>query len=710
MSGEIPKKKMKPNSSEEISPRKKVRKEKSGTKSKELSKQSGISIKHDRQETISSKEVSGTDDKKTLNAQTNSLTSTEPMLSLNVEFYDKDYAKDLTVKKKNVREEETATVTDNKVTSILNELQSANRKKERVNIPTSQQIPSDSHEKISNKGYKAPSEINKKGSSVAAILSIFNEKEQEAKQVVRKISRPVRTFRDVEKRIQKYTTKADEEYGLKLYKAPEQEKERAKNLIELHRRGSTNVTNLDKKKIDDILHHQQGSTSNISLNDKKSARYEKNMGNDVMISQKVSANLSNKMIVSQKDVFTEVGKKIEKTMGIVNEEGIEENKKLMANKDEGEIIVEKKRNKKKCDDLLKNEESNAMVLANKKELSIGKTANEPIVESNNVNNKLHEIREVIDGRSPQIKSNVSIKREDGMNLNEKGIRSTNSITKSIYKENSAEKRGTASKDLSSGKEIIGNNIDNAADDEKKIKSHDGIVRTKSKKKKIVDNEPGKMIEKTILKPSKNEQTEFIKKEKPNLKSEYDDNETDRKLPGFTHNDTKKLVKDIANVKLIKKSEAVLKEERLDKNNENSSDKKKNRLEGKEIKSKTVCEPKEVNQPSVKRPPRIPSTKQPAIDGGKENKNEQLKDTIMKNIRETTKKMKKLNEKGEGDASSSPFVKVCSNLDISTREGNINNESVMQVKMRKCSQDDCRNRNNRGSTGRHSITVVISLQH
>lgn len=97
------------------------------------------------------------------------------------------------------------------------------------------------------------SEINKKGSSVAAILSMFSEKaEQEKKRFERRPSRPVRTFRDVEKSASRksslVTLENDGNY-IKLYRAPEEEKKRVENLIELHRRGSIDRKQVDTKEI-----------------------------------------------------------------------------------------------------------------------------------------------------------------------------------------------------------------------------------------------------------------------------------------------------------------------------------------------------------------------------------------------------------------------------------------------------------------------------
>ncbi|VDO29570.1 unnamed protein product [Onchocerca flexuosa] len=98
------------------------------------------------------------------------------------------------------------------------------------------------------------SEINKKGSSVAAILSMFTEKaEQERKRFERRPSRPVRTFRDVEKSSSKksslITTHENDGNCVKLYRAPEEEKKRMKNLIELHRRGSADRKQVDVQEI-----------------------------------------------------------------------------------------------------------------------------------------------------------------------------------------------------------------------------------------------------------------------------------------------------------------------------------------------------------------------------------------------------------------------------------------------------------------------------
>uniref|UniRef100_A0A0R3RYV5 Protein kinase domain-containing protein n=1 Tax=Elaeophora elaphi TaxID=1147741 RepID=A0A0R3RYV5_9BILA len=96
--------------------------------------------------------------------------------------------------------------------------------------------------------------INKKGSSVAAILSIFTEKaEQERRRYERRPSRPVRTFRDVEKSSSRKSslvvTHENDVNCVKLYRAPEEEKERVKNLIELHRRGSADRKQVDTKEI-----------------------------------------------------------------------------------------------------------------------------------------------------------------------------------------------------------------------------------------------------------------------------------------------------------------------------------------------------------------------------------------------------------------------------------------------------------------------------
>uniref|UniRef100_A0A8R1TUF5 Protein kinase domain-containing protein n=1 Tax=Onchocerca volvulus TaxID=6282 RepID=A0A8R1TUF5_ONCVO len=106
------------------------------------------------------------------------------------------------------------------------------------------------------------SEINKKGSSVAAILSMFTEKaEQERKRFERRPSRPVRTFRDVEKSSSKKSslipTNENDGNCVKLYRAPEEEKERVKNLIELHRRGSVDRKQVDAQDI--VAARQEGS-------------------------------------------------------------------------------------------------------------------------------------------------------------------------------------------------------------------------------------------------------------------------------------------------------------------------------------------------------------------------------------------------------------------------------------------------------------------
>ncbi|VBB29601.1 unnamed protein product [Acanthocheilonema viteae] len=98
------------------------------------------------------------------------------------------------------------------------------------------------------------SEINKKGNSVAAILSMFTEKaEQEKTRFERRPSRPVRTFRDVEKSSSRKSSLVviheNDCNHVKLYRAPEEEKKRVKNLIELHRRGSADRKQIDTKEI-----------------------------------------------------------------------------------------------------------------------------------------------------------------------------------------------------------------------------------------------------------------------------------------------------------------------------------------------------------------------------------------------------------------------------------------------------------------------------
>ncbi|VDM22262.1 unnamed protein product, partial [Wuchereria bancrofti] len=98
------------------------------------------------------------------------------------------------------------------------------------------------------------SEINKKGSSVAAILSMFTEKaEQERRRFERRPSRPVRTFRDVEKSSSRKSSfvvaHENDASCVKLFRAPEEEKKRMENLIELHRRGSVDRKQVDTKEI-----------------------------------------------------------------------------------------------------------------------------------------------------------------------------------------------------------------------------------------------------------------------------------------------------------------------------------------------------------------------------------------------------------------------------------------------------------------------------
>ncbi|KAK6110926.1 Protein kinase domain family protein [Brugia pahangi] len=98
------------------------------------------------------------------------------------------------------------------------------------------------------------SEINKKGSSVAAILSMFTEKaEQEKRRFERRPSRPVRTFRDVEKSSSRKSSfvvaHENDASCVKLFRAPEEEKKRMENLIELHRRGSADRKQVDTKEI-----------------------------------------------------------------------------------------------------------------------------------------------------------------------------------------------------------------------------------------------------------------------------------------------------------------------------------------------------------------------------------------------------------------------------------------------------------------------------
>uniref|UniRef100_A0A915PIB0 Protein kinase domain-containing protein n=1 Tax=Setaria digitata TaxID=48799 RepID=A0A915PIB0_9BILA len=98
------------------------------------------------------------------------------------------------------------------------------------------------------------SEINKKGNSVAAILSMFTERaEQEGKCFEHRPSRPVRTFRDVNKSSSRKSSLVlnheNEANCVKLYRAPEEEKKRVKNLIELHRRGSADRKQVDAQEI-----------------------------------------------------------------------------------------------------------------------------------------------------------------------------------------------------------------------------------------------------------------------------------------------------------------------------------------------------------------------------------------------------------------------------------------------------------------------------
>ncbi|EFO24899.2 CAMK/MLCK protein kinase [Loa loa] len=109
------------------------------------------------------------------------------------------------------------------------------------------------------------SEINKKGSSVAAILSLFSEKaEQERRHFERRPSRPVRTFRDVEKSSSRKSslvvTHENDSSCVKLYRAPEEEKKRMKNLIELHRRGSADRKQVDTNEIAAVK-QEEGSKS-----------------------------------------------------------------------------------------------------------------------------------------------------------------------------------------------------------------------------------------------------------------------------------------------------------------------------------------------------------------------------------------------------------------------------------------------------------------
>lgn len=111
------------------------------------------------------------------------------------------------------------------------------------------------------------SEINKKGSSVAAILTMFTEKaDQERKRFERRPSRTVRTFRDVEKPSSRKTSlvAARENDGncVKLYRAPDEEKKRMESLIELHRRGSLDRKQVDTKKI--VTVKQEGESKSFS--------------------------------------------------------------------------------------------------------------------------------------------------------------------------------------------------------------------------------------------------------------------------------------------------------------------------------------------------------------------------------------------------------------------------------------------------------------
>ncbi|VDN19194.1 unnamed protein product [Gongylonema pulchrum] len=105
--------------------------------------------------------------------------------------------------------------------------------------------------------------INKKGSSVAAILSMFSEKaEQEARRFERRPSRQVRTFRDVEKPSSRKASLAppipEDEAGFvkRPYRAPEEDKERVKNLIELHRRGSADRKQVNIEEIVAVKHEE----------------------------------------------------------------------------------------------------------------------------------------------------------------------------------------------------------------------------------------------------------------------------------------------------------------------------------------------------------------------------------------------------------------------------------------------------------------------
>ncbi|VDK80082.1 unnamed protein product [Litomosoides sigmodontis] len=135
------------------------------------------------------------------------------------------------------------------------------------------------------------SEINKKGSSVAAILSMFTEKaEQERKRFERRPSRPVRTFRDVEKsasRKSSLITLENDGNCVKLYRAPEEEKKRVENLIELHRRGSIDRKQVDTKEIAAVK-QDEGSKSFKRLNAVEQDKVELEGMN--LIGKKMEAN------------------------------------------------------------------------------------------------------------------------------------------------------------------------------------------------------------------------------------------------------------------------------------------------------------------------------------------------------------------------------------------------------------------------------------
>ncbi|VDN03305.1 unnamed protein product [Thelazia callipaeda] len=141
-------------------------------------------------------------------------------------------------------------------TSPIYEVERTSKSETKLAVKTKNDIISvnQKSQEAKNKGYTmyTPSEINKKASSVAAILSMFSEKaEREKMGFEHRPSRPVRTFRDVQKNTSNKplvaTINKNDVSGIKVYRAPEKDKERVKNLIELHRRGSK-----DRKQVDSL--------------------------------------------------------------------------------------------------------------------------------------------------------------------------------------------------------------------------------------------------------------------------------------------------------------------------------------------------------------------------------------------------------------------------------------------------------------------------